>query len=241
MITLYQFKHSAFCLKTRMALHAKKLQYRVEEVTPGIGQFEIFKLSGQKQVPIIVDEIDQVFNDSSIICEYIDKKTNNNPLFPDDPMLFAKCKLIENWADTSMAATCRKSLIKSAIENPQLRTALLPDEIPSSLKSIVDKLPFNNLSPISKVVFSSKDNLELQKLLEALSKSLIDRKYVIGDSLTIADISIAAQLSLLKFPKSSGRILSGEGCLEYINNPYLENLFIWRNNIEEYLFSANSQ
>ncbi len=208
MITLYQFKHSAFCLKTRMALHAKKLQYRVEEVTPGIGQFEIFKLSGQKQVPIIVDDNDQVINDSSVICEYIDKKNDNNPLFPVDPMLFAKCKLIENWADTTMAATCRKSLIKSAIENPQLRTALLPDEIPSSLRSIVDKLPFKNLSKISKVVLSSKDNLELQKLLEALSKSLIDRKYVIGDSLTIADISIAAQLSLLKFPKSSGPILS---------------------------------
>ena len=241
MLTLYQFKHSAFCLKTRMALHAKKLQYRVEEVTPGIGQFEIFKLSGQKQVPIIVDDNDQVINDSSIICEYIDKKNDNNPLFPDDPMLFAKCKLIENWADTTMAATCRKSLIKSAIENPQLRTALLPDEIPSSLRSIVDKLPLKNLSKISKVFLSSKDNLDLQKLLEALSKSLIDRKYVIGDSLTIADISIAAQLSLLKFPKSSGPILSGEGSLEYINNPYLENLFIWRNNLEEYLFSANSQ
>ena len=176
MITLYQFKHSAFCLKTRMALHAKKLQYRVEEVTPGIGQFEIFKLSGQKQVPIIVDDNDQVINDSSVICEYIDKKNDNNPLFPDDPMLFAKCKLIENWADTTMAATCRKSLIKSAIENPQLRTALLPDEIPSSLRSIVDKLPLKNLSKISKVVLSSKDNLELQKLLQALSKSLIDRK-----------------------------------------------------------------
>ena len=74
MITLYQFRHSAFCLKTRMALHAKKLQYRVEEVTPGIGQFEIFKLSGQKQVPVIVDSNDQVINDSSTICEYIDKK-----------------------------------------------------------------------------------------------------------------------------------------------------------------------
>ena len=55
-----------------------------------------------------------------------------------------------------MATTCRKSLIKSAIENPQLRTALLPDEIPSSVKSIVDKLPFENLSKISNVVLSSK-------------------------------------------------------------------------------------
>ena len=57
-----------------MALHAKKLQYRVEEVTPGLGQFEIFKISGQKQVPIIVDDNDQIISDSTIICEYINKK-----------------------------------------------------------------------------------------------------------------------------------------------------------------------
>ena len=44
-----------------------------------------------------------------------------------------------------MASTCRKALIKSAIENPQLRTALLPDEIQSSVKGLVDKLPFKNL------------------------------------------------------------------------------------------------
>ena len=74
MITLYQFRHSAFCLKTRMALHAKKIQYRVEEVTPGIGQLEIFQLSGQKQLPIIKDENNQIISDSSNICEYINTK-----------------------------------------------------------------------------------------------------------------------------------------------------------------------
>ena len=82
MITLYQFRHSAFCLTTRMALHAKKLQYRVEEVTPGIGQCEIVKLSGQKQAPVIGDSNEQVIDDSSTICENIDKKNDNNPLFP---------------------------------------------------------------------------------------------------------------------------------------------------------------
>ena len=224
-----------------MVLQAKKLQYRVEEVTPGIGQFEIFKISGQKQVPVIVDDNDQIIIDSSIICEYINKKNDTNPLFTEDPLLITQCKLIEDWADTTMASTCRKALIKSAIENPKLRTALLPDEIPSSVKGLVDKLPFKNLSKISNVVLSSKDNLELQKILESLSKALINKKYLIGDNLSIADIAIAAQLSLLKFPKSSGPILSGEGCQEYINNPYLENLFIWRNNLEEYIFSANSQ
>ena len=241
MITLYQFKHSAFCLKTRMALHAKNLTYRTEEISPGVGQIEIFKISGQKQVPVIMDENGQIVSDSSTICEYIDKKNTINPLLPSDPIHLSQSKIIEDWADTTMASVCKQALIKSALENPQLRAALLPNELPSSIRGIFEKLPFNNLSKISNVVLSNKSNIELQKILESLSKSLINKKFIIGESLTIADISIAAQLSLLKFPTSSGPILAGEGCQEYINNPYLENLFNWRDRLEEDLFSAQSQ
>ena len=241
MITLYQFKHSAFCLKTRMALHAKNLTYRIEEISPAVGQIEIFKISGQKQLPVIMDDNGQVISDSSNICEYIDTKNANNPLFPLDPMECSQSKIIEDWADTTMAAVCKQALIKSALENPQLRAALLPNDIPSSIRGIFEKLPFNNLSKLSNIVLSNKTNIELQKILESLSKSLINKKYIIGNSLSIADISIAAQLSLLKFPSSSGPTLAGEGCQEYINNPYLENLFNWRDRLEESLFSANSQ
>ena len=69
----------------------------------------------------------------------------------------------------------------------------------------------------------------------------MNKKFLLNNNLSIADISIAAQLSLLKFPFSSGPFLVGKGCPEFINNPYLENLFIWRDNLEEYLFSANHQ
>tara|TARA_Y100001970_G_scaffold86453_1_gene109031 strand:- start:5013 stop:5744 length:732 start_codon:yes stop_codon:yes gene_type:complete len=241
MITLYQFKHSAFCLKTRMALHAKKLNYRVEEVKPGIGQIEIFQISGQKQLPVLMDDNNQIINDSSNICEYIDKKNNNNPLFPKDPMHFIQSKMIEDWADTTMASFCKKALIKSALENPKLRSALLPEDSPRTIKGIMDNIPFKNFNKISNIILSNKNNLEFQKILESLSKSLVNEKFIIGDQLSIADISIASQLSLLKFPDSSGPTLTGEGCQEFINNPYLENLFIWRDNIEKYLFSASSQ
>ena len=241
MITLYQFKHSAFCLKTRMALHAKNLQYRVEEISPALGQIEIFKISGQKQLPVIMDDNGQIISDSSTICEYIDAKNTNNSLYPSDQIHLSQSKIIEDWADTTMASVCKQALIKSALENPTLRTALLPNELPSSIKGIFEKLPFNNISKISNIVLSNKSNIELQKILESLSKSLIDKRFIIGDNLTIADISIAAQLSLLKFPPSSGLNLKGEGCQEYINNPYLENLFNWRDRLEEDLFSAQSQ
>ena len=38
-----------------MALHAKGLSFREVEVTPGIGQLAVFRLSGQRQVPVLVD------------------------------------------------------------------------------------------------------------------------------------------------------------------------------------------
>ena len=67
MLELHQFRHSAFCLKVRMALQSKGLSFREVEVTPGIGQIAMFRLSGQRQVPVLVDG-DHVVADSSAIC-----------------------------------------------------------------------------------------------------------------------------------------------------------------------------
>ena len=52
---LFQFRHSAFCEKVRLILAAKGQPYDVREVTPGIGQLELFRLSGQRQVPVLLD------------------------------------------------------------------------------------------------------------------------------------------------------------------------------------------
>ena len=71
MLELYQFRHSAFCLKVRMVLNAKELSYRVIEIQPGIDQLTIFRLSGQRQVPVIKDG-ETILSDSSEIIRYIE-------------------------------------------------------------------------------------------------------------------------------------------------------------------------
>ena len=38
-----------------MVLQAKGLSYRTVDVTPGIGQVAVFRMSGQRQVPVLVD------------------------------------------------------------------------------------------------------------------------------------------------------------------------------------------
>ena len=63
MLELHQFHHSPFCLKVRMCLKAKRLGFRTVEIRPGIGQLDLFRLSGQRQVPVLVDG-DTVLSDS---------------------------------------------------------------------------------------------------------------------------------------------------------------------------------
>ena len=81
MLELHQFRHSAFCLKVRMVLQAKGLSFRTVEVTPGVGQVAVFRLSGQRQVPVLVDG-DQVIADSSAIALHLDQREPDPALIP---------------------------------------------------------------------------------------------------------------------------------------------------------------
>ncbi len=57
--------------------------------------------------------------------------------------------------------------------------------------------------------------------------------------MSFADIAIAAQLSLLRFPKSSGEPLAGKGCPGFSDHPNLQVLFDWRDRIETTLMQSD--
>ena len=111
MLELHQFRHSAFCLKVRMVLQAKGLSFRTVEVTPGVGQVAVFRLSGQRQVPVLVDG-DQVIADSSAIALHLDQREPDPALIPTDPRQAAQVHLLEDWADTTLAMAGRSSLCR---------------------------------------------------------------------------------------------------------------------------------
>jgi glutathione S-transferase len=69
MIELYQFELSQFAEKARLILDFKGLQYRKIEVVPGVGQLEVFRISGQRQVPVIKDG-NTIVADSTAIALY---------------------------------------------------------------------------------------------------------------------------------------------------------------------------
>ena len=236
MLELYQFEHSAFCLKVRMAMNAKKLNFVTKNITPGIGQLEIFRLSGQRKVPLLIDGND-VITDSSNIIKFLDTKYPDNLLIPQEEKKNFDAILIEDWADTTFANAARFELFKSASSDPELRQALLPNQLPLQLQKIIENLPCNVFDDISEILPQAQGD-RLNKILERLSILTKQNFWLVGNNLSIADISIAAQLSLLKFPASSGLSLAGKGCAGFKDNPKFFQLFEWRDNLETILSQA---
>lgn len=230
---LYQFRHSAFCEKVRLLLAAKGLDYSVVEVAPGLGQLELFRLSGQRQVPVLLDG-SEVIADSTAIALHLERRHPLPALLPADPALRARVLLLEDWADTALAAGCRLALLQAAAGDPVLRTALLPEATPAPLRQLVGGLPVGLLGGVGEAlggVLSADAGQQLQANLEQLLTLVASQPYLVGDQLTLADLAVAAQLSLLCFPACSGAPLAGRGVTGIADNPLLEPLFSWRDRL----------
>jgi glutathione S-transferase len=226
MLELHQFRHSAFCEKVRLVLAAKGLAYSVVEVTPGVGQLELVRLSGQRQVPVLVDG-SEVIADSTAIALYLEAKQPDPALLPADPAQRAQVLLLEDWADTALAPGARLALVQAAAADPVLRGGLLPDATPAALRSLVGALPAGVLSGLGQVM----DHGGLEQLranLHQLCALVQQQPYLVGDRLTLADLAVVAQLSLLLFPASAGAPLAGRGVPGLADNPQLAPLWAWR-------------
>jgi glutathione S-transferase len=234
-LELHRFRHSAFCEKVRLILCWKGLDHRLVEVTPGLGQLALFRLSGQRQVPVLVDGT-SVVADSTAIALHLEQRHPTPPLLPAEPRARARVLLLEDWADTALAGAARLALLQAAAADPVLRTALLPDPAPAPLRELLTALPATVLVPVSsavQAVMAASEAQQLQRNLEALSQMVAAAPYLEGDRLSLADLAVAAQLALLRFPACAGEPLAGRGVDGIADNPLLEPLFRWRDAILE--------
>ena len=237
MLELHQFKHSPYCLKVRMALASKKLEYKTVEITPAIGQIDIFQKTGQKKLPVLFDN-EMIIHISSSIIRHLEKIQIDQKLIPDDPREASQAQIIENWADTNLGNSIKTVFLEEVIKNPRLLSSLLSKEISDSLEKPLLNLPLNLARKISGLINQAeKESLRLN--LEYLTNLIEKDNFLIGQKLSVADISVASQLSLLNFPNSSGENLRGKGCSVYMNDPSLQNLFKWRDSIEGQLNNTN--
>ncbi len=237
MIQLYQFEMSSYAEKVRFILDYKGLDYKKVEVIPAIGQVEIFKLSGQRQVPVLKDD-GTVVADSTSIAEYLDRKYSDKPIIPMDGKLRGQVMIMEQWADEIFGINARKGLFISMSQNPSFRSALLPNTTPDVLKNLVSAIPsFDLLGGLGAPMGMSADKFkdDIRQNLSWLCSILSEQAYLVGDAPTLADFTVAALSMYIKFPTgtyiSMPEAVKGQGVPGIADNELYDTFWNWRDKL----------
>lgn len=239
MIELYQFELSHYCEKIRLILDYKGLPYRKVEVTPGVGQIDLFRMSGQRQVPVLKDG-STVIADSTEIAEYLEKTYPDRPIIPTDPKQRGLCLLMEQWADESIGLNARKCMIGALGKDQSFRQAFLPNTIPDFLKTVVSSVPNELFSVLELGVGLTPDAIKeaeasMKRDLAALCFILLDQPYLVTDHPTLADFAVAGLTMYVKFPDGNyldiPQSLKGKGVPGIADIGTFAPFFEWRDRL----------
>jgi glutathione S-transferase len=236
MIELTALPFSPWSEKARWALDHHRIDYRYNEYIPILGELKLRiamrRPSGLVTVPVLHDGAAWL-TDSFEIARYADRVGRGPRLFPGD-----KLAEVAEWNRRSEAALAagRALAVLASAADPDMALAVLPPGVPSALKPL--------LSPIARKgmeIFIAKHRMRegagshaavLERELDALSSALSGRRYLLGDTLSYADIAMAVVLQVVSpvdaryMPKLPGiRALPGE-----LEHRYAD-LIAWRDQL----------
>lgn len=159
---------SPFVRKVWIVLNLKNLDFELNTIIPFLNDHKkaLLKLNPLGKTPVY-QENDFLLADSSVICAYLDKKYPSIPIYPSEPEGYAQCLWYEEYADTVL--------------------------IPKTLSVFFNKLLAVKFGQIpNEEAVQNAIETKLPEIFNYLEQQVNNKKYLVGDSLSLADISITA-------------------------------------------------
>ncbi len=201
MLKLYQFEISPFCAKVKRVMNLKKVSYEIVEV-PMLSFLggKAKAVSPTNKLPAIEDG-DVRLSDSTDIVEYLEDKYPEPHVYPIVPEETAMCHVLEDWADESLyfyefhlrfgvAANARQWVPQLLKYDPAWFRAIGARMIPrAAVKATrAQGTGRKSLAQIER---------DLARHVDAIDGLLGDRRWLVGKSLTIADIAVFVMLECI--------------------------------------------
>ncbi len=207
-LILYQFELSHFSEKIRFILDYKNLPYEKRDVLYGPGQKVIQRLTGQRQVPVIVNpnDGDRVVHDSTAIALYLDQRYPDPPLLPSDPDARAECLMLEDWLDHAMGEVARKVFIweKMRVDQDFVRKTMdhNADAMTKRLLPLLGPILMKQMMKRDGIDERTVDEARVSahRTLDFLERRLARDAYLTGASPTLPDFAAAGTAMLLQLP-----------------------------------------
>lgn len=164
---------SPFVRKVRAFLAEKGQPYRHEPVNPFAPPEGWRETSPLGRIPVLRDG-ERVINDSSVICQYLERRFPRPALYPSDDYELARALWIEEYMDGGVVPATGGKLFRALVLDPLL-TGKPPDEA-------------------AEAAARECWEQEAAPMLDYLEACLGDREWFVGASLSIADLAVASTL-----------------------------------------------
>ena len=173
--TLYHYSLCPFSRKVRLVLFEKGLPYSMIFETPWARRPEFLKLNPVGNVPVLLEPDGHALSDHVAICEYLNEIKTTPNLLGETPRGRAEVRRITNWFDTEFYMDVFKPLVGEKVFKA-VKTGAAPD---------------------STLIRAGRENLK--RYMGYLDWLTARRSYLGGRSLSIADLAVAAHLSVLDY------------------------------------------
>lgn len=209
-LTLYQFPISHYCEKTRWNLDAKGLSYDVVNLLPGAHVLKTRKMAGVRTVPVLADR-GTVVGDSSAIALYLERVYPEPALLPADQANRARALDLEDLFDRRAGKSVRQWLYGCLMAEKHGKAAEVLFALYPPPVRLLGKVAAPFVERALRKMY--RINREAVVAARATLLDLADRlenevegdpsRYLVGGSLSIADITAASLLSPLLTPPGS--------------------------------------
>ena len=169
-LTVYGASLSPFVRKVRVFLAEKGEAYKLEQVNIFPPPDWFLEISPLKRIPVLRDEnegAEATLPDSSAICGYLDKTFPAPALYPAEAFAFGKALWYEEYADSDLAGNVGMGTFRPMVVNRMMGREA---DRETAEKTMAEKLPRN---------------------FDYFEKEIGSKTYLVADSFSIADISLA--------------------------------------------------
>ena len=202
-LTLLQFWFSHYSEKARWTLDFKGLDYKTHTFLPGPHARRVRRLSGQTAVPVLHAD-GEVIAGSTRIMDWIEAKYPEPSLTPADPVLAEAAGALQKWFDES-GGDGRNALFSHFLREPAVLADLFAVEQPA-LKQHFYRFIFRGRI---KGIEARRElgeqgvresELRIGETLDRIESERGERRYLVGDRFSLADLTAAALLFPLVLP-----------------------------------------
>ena len=165
MFKIYGVPLSPFARKVMLAMEYFGLEYENEPTFPGDEAPDFRAMSPLGKIPVLQHD-DFTISDTSVICRYVDRLVADKTLYPEDPQEEARACWLEEYADSRLIENCA-GIFQERLLKPKMMNQPTDE---ARLANIIDNT--------------------LPECLTYLESVVPESDYLVGSSLSIADISV---------------------------------------------------